>query len=794
MNILGAQHTVAVFANSAQAGTLLISALIKSSIVFVLAACAVRLLGRSSAALRHIVWSAALAAGLALPLLLANGPAWQARILPSAASGWPLAVEVKTPTFANARNAAISPISTTASKGRIVVALPRDIPQAQQPASTSVSTADGAVVDRPLPQAVQSGPRQASGLTSWNAVRPYALGVALLLWLTGFMAVISRWMAGRSAVWVVARRASVVTDKAYLDLMEQLSAKMHITRKVDLLMSEDPGVPFTFGVFKSGVILPADCNSWDMERRRIVLTHELAHVKRRDCLVQAMAQITCGIYWMNPLVWLAAKKLRIESERACDDWVLADGTRASDYADHLVKIARSIKMSSCPEPAALMIARPSQLQSRLESILDPKTSRNRTGRAAAGTVAAMALLAIAPLAAIRPVSRAADAPTLSAKSQAIGTLDQASRPAGAGDVEGLTAFEQVRASGSQGSPENAPGTDQTINAQAAGDAEASVTGAGSDSGQTGGSSADGRPLTPAEGSEPAQKSADAAPEGQAKGADQSEPSEARRLAAEALTEALKDPDLNVREQAISALANVQGAAITEAIEQALKDSDRRIREQAAHALGLRSGKAVVPYLLEALRDSDEHVREQAAWGLGLQGDATAIGPLVQALKDSSPKVQAQAAWALGLKGDNHGAVEGLIGALKAEDARVREQAAWALGLKGDKDAILPLVSALKDSDARVREQAAWALGLKGDERAIPGLKGALKDPDQNVRRQAAWALGMRLTGLAGDVPEVETDTDVESGTAPHPEPHPQPHPQPHPVSVDVKVQTVVKGG
>ena len=794
MNMLAAQQTVAVFSNSAQAGTLLVSALIKSSIVFVLAACAVRLLGRSSAALRHVVWSAALAAGLALPLLLANGPAWQARILPPAASAMRPTVEAKTSTSADPVSAAVALRSRAASNGPAIDAPAPEISQAQREGSAPAS---GSGADRPLPQAAQSGAgtvgTPASGAPFWNVLRPYALMVALLLWFTGFMAVISRWMAGRCAVWLVARRASMVADQRYIDLMEDLSATMGIARKVRLLRSEDPGVPFTFGIFKSGVILPADCDTWNLERRRIVLTHELAHVKRRDCLVQAMAQITCGIYWMNPLVWLAAKKLRIESERACDDWVLADGTRASDYAEHLVKLARAIKRSSCPEPAALMIARPSQLQSRLESILDPKTSRNRTGRAAAGTVAAMAMLAIAPIAAIRPVARTADAPKPSGKASA--AQSGASRSASAVDSS-IGAGQQVGTADEQGSTENAIASDLAV--QTTAETEGADFGATSDFGQSGTSSADGRPATPAEGAEPSERSADAAPEGQDRA--QSEPSAAKRLAAEALTEALKDPDLNVREQAISALANVQGGVITEAIEQALKDSDRRIREQAAHALGLRSGKSVVPDLVQALKDSDDLVREQAAWALGLQGDATAIGPLVQALKDSSPKVQSQAAWALGLKGDSHVAVEGLIGALKSEDARVREQAAWALGLKGDKDAVQPLISALKDSDARVRAQAAWALGLKGDERAIPGLKDALKDTDQHVRRQAAWALGMRLTNIAesrGEM-ETETETEVESGAAPHPEPrpepHPQPHPQPNPVSVDVKVHTVVKGG
>src|SRR5437660_1722674 len=77
------------------------------------------------------------------------------------------------------------------------------------------------------------------------------------------------------------------------------------------------------------------------ERLRIVLLHEMLHIQRRDLLAQAVAQLACCLYWFHPLVWIAARQLRKERERACDDAVLTRGVAASEYAGHLLDLVRA---------------------------------------------------------------------------------------------------------------------------------------------------------------------------------------------------------------------------------------------------------------------------------------------------------------------------------------------------------------------------------------------------------------------------------------------------------------------
>jgi len=65
--------------------------------------------------------------------------------------------------------------------------------------------------------------------------------------------------------------------------------------------------------------------------------------KRRDTTAQLLAQLASALHWFNPLVWLAAWRLGVDCERACDDLVLASGVRQSAYAGHLLELVTPLK-------------------------------------------------------------------------------------------------------------------------------------------------------------------------------------------------------------------------------------------------------------------------------------------------------------------------------------------------------------------------------------------------------------------------------------------------------------------
>ena len=119
-----------------------------------------------------------------------------------------------------------------------------------------------------------------------------------------------------------------------------LAEEMGVSSRLRFLRSGRASMPVATGLFRPSVIMPADADTWSENRLRVVLLHELAHVRRRDCLTHVLAQAACAFYWFNPLAWLAVKRARAERERACDDLVLACGTRGSEYADLLLEMAR----------------------------------------------------------------------------------------------------------------------------------------------------------------------------------------------------------------------------------------------------------------------------------------------------------------------------------------------------------------------------------------------------------------------------------------------------------------------
>lgn len=226
-------------------------------------------------------------------------------------------------------------------------------------------------------------------LSNWTSliVLAWAMGVsALLVWflLTGFYV--------RRAL-----RDAEPVDRSWYRLESDLRAQIGLRHAVPLLRSDRTNTAVTTGVFYPMVILPMDADRWPVARRRLVLSHELAHVKRRDGMIELLATMALVLHWFNPFVWMAAARFRIERERDCDNAVLNNGVRPSEYASLLLDIAADVSGSRRPVWRLSTISQSSNLKDRLLCILNPTVNRTTGNRRCAMKAVALILAVIVPL-------------------------------------------------------------------------------------------------------------------------------------------------------------------------------------------------------------------------------------------------------------------------------------------------------------------------------------------------------------------------------------------------------------
>jgi TonB family protein len=137
-------------------------------------------------------------------------------------------------------------------------------------------------------------------------------------------------------------------------------------------------------------------DGWADDRLRAVLLHELAHVQRGDWPALMIAEALRAIDWMNPLTWIAARRLRAESELACDDLVLSSGLPAHEYAAHLLEMVRLVGADH--RRTAQAMARPTGIERRVEAMLNRHVNRtpgSRLRRVAVAAALACASVAVA---------------------------------------------------------------------------------------------------------------------------------------------------------------------------------------------------------------------------------------------------------------------------------------------------------------------------------------------------------------------------------------------------------------
>lgn len=320
----------------------------KATIVLLAAALIVQVWRRASAAQRHFVWLAAIVIVLLLPLTRLISPWWGVPVRGA------MAVETRlvfTPETADS-SAAIP----------VLAARPANAPRPSSPWR----------------------------LPDWRLT---LLGA----WVAGGAGLMSYRFLGLWRLRRLERRSMTRADARVEAMAMAVLHEMRIARPVRVRLSAECRVPMTWGFWRPLLVLPAEALAWNDARVAAAIRHEAGHIGRWDYPVRWVAHLACSVYWLHPLVWVAARALRIAQEQATDDLVLRAGTPPEEYAAQLFDSARAVAAHGVFARHAVAMACPSTLENRVLAIVDERRDRRPLTRldAVVGALGIALTLAIA---------------------------------------------------------------------------------------------------------------------------------------------------------------------------------------------------------------------------------------------------------------------------------------------------------------------------------------------------------------------------------------------------------------
>lgn len=314
-----------------------------------------------SPSFRHTLWSAVVVTIVLLPLLERIAPPipWVSSVLPSESAaaheesgGWRTA----RPTGLVASGADVEPLSPVPT-----VAAADSVPaDSARPLDYAVPVDFAAPVDSPV---LIDSPARDSLFAAASA------GPWLWIYLAGFLSLGLRRVWAMTSVWRVSGRATRVRENAVDIETWRAADTLELPRIPVVLRSLEIRSAYTWGWLKPRVLVPESSRDWGESRWHAVLLHELSHVRGGDWFRLVLGELVRCVYWFNPAVWIALKRLSVEREHACDASVLQHGVKPSDYAAHLLEVARCQQQERRLEAVALS-ARGGGFEKRIEAILD----------------------------------------------------------------------------------------------------------------------------------------------------------------------------------------------------------------------------------------------------------------------------------------------------------------------------------------------------------------------------------------------------------------------------------------
>ncbi len=318
---------------------------------------------RSNAATRFTVWGATLGVMALLPLLNLGAP----RLIPAEAWG--------------------ELAKLLAQAGAVLVE-----------SGPAAEAATGRQVGAAAAELINSGAPSVPGLQGGWAI------LALVVWLVACLRLLFGLGTGYLRT-VALCRGSLGLAPRYQHRLNLLAARLELRQRVRVRGSREVASPVVVGLRHHVILLPAqvagDLTSEELDQ---VLMHEIAHLRRGDSWWKLAQGVLAAIGCFLPAVWWVCRRMDLEREVACDDWVVIATGRRRAYANCLMRLVQLGAWSRAPALASGAANGRSQFGRRIFLLLDRKRNRDiRSCRAGGAALAGLGgLLALVLAACANP--------------------------------------------------------------------------------------------------------------------------------------------------------------------------------------------------------------------------------------------------------------------------------------------------------------------------------------------------------------------------------------------------------
>ncbi|MCL4176261.1 MAG: carboxypeptidase regulatory-like domain-containing protein [Verrucomicrobia bacterium] len=204
-----------------------------------------------------------------------------------------------------------------------------------------------------------------------SAPRFTAIDWCALAWLLGVMAIgtvnTTKLLRFRRQL----SHATPITDPRLTELVHCCHLDLGLSRHIPVLETSAVSSPTLFGVSRPSLLLPRKLTEqFSVNELHHVILHELLHYKRRDAWVNVLVSVLVQLHWFNPLLILAAWRVRVELEMACDAAVVEQLPRGHSklYGETILKCLAS--WTTAADSSGLrMWSRSGEMRQRLNQIV-----------------------------------------------------------------------------------------------------------------------------------------------------------------------------------------------------------------------------------------------------------------------------------------------------------------------------------------------------------------------------------------------------------------------------------------